>query len=317
MALGLSISGRRAACTLWFGLSVVVSLSIHWTAQAHEFTPPLRAMPTDVALRASGFASDLTFPDVATSKGDLATPHMMVVKPDGDGPFPALVMVHQCAGLNPAVAKWAHDAVDAGYVVLLIDSLKPRGLRSVCFGPRAGVNLFRGARDAFQAADHLRKLAYVDTAQISYVGFSWGAMVGLIASSARYTEALGGTPFKSIVSLYPGCFRVSRPNAPVFDIVSDDMVQPVLVLIGETDNETPPDECVAKFQSARDAGSLVDWHVYPETGHCWDCKHIDGFKKIDVRGNEIHYRYRPDIAADSLARVLEFLKGDRAAASKP
>lgn len=266
------------------------------------------AMPQDVAYRAAGFAADLTFPDHAETADDLTQPRMALLKPSGTGPFPALVMTHQCAGLNPAVAEWARVAARRGYVVLLVDSLQPRGVRSVCYGPRAGVNLFRGARDALQAADHLRKLPFVDGTRISFVGFSWGAMVGLVVASANYAQALGGRPFRAVASFYPGCFRISRPNTPAFDIVSADMHQPVLVLMGESDLETPATECVQKLQMAKTVAAMVDWHVYPHTGHCWDCEQLDGFSKTDIRGNRIQYHYDPSVTQDSLTRLFQFLE---------
>jgi dienelactone hydrolase len=264
-------------------------------------------MPEDVAFRAANFAPDLLFPERTEPIEALAEPRMALVKPPGDGPFPAVVMLHQCAGINPAVTTWAREAVTRGYAVMLVDSLKPRGVRSVCYGPRAGVNLFRGARDAFQAAAHLRTLPFVDGKRVSLIGFSWGGMVGLIAASDRYVRALGGQRFYTVASLYPGCFRVARPNTPAFDIVSDDMKQPVLVLMGETDIETPAAECIQKLQAAKESGALVDWHVYQQTGHCWDCQQLDGLSKTDVRGNLISYHYRSDVTSDSMDRLYKFI----------
>jgi dienelactone hydrolase len=58
-----------------------------------------------------------------------------LIKPAGPGPFPAIVLMHQCGGLNVAVAAWARAAVSHGYAVLLVDSLAPRSVKSVCFGP--------------------------------------------------------------------------------------------------------------------------------------------------------------------------------------
>ncbi|WP_211912270.1 dienelactone hydrolase family protein [Tardiphaga alba] len=295
----------RRLCQL---VVITAALSTASVSALHaEPEQPLRALPPDAAIRATTFAADLVFPERAEAVEALASPRAALLKPSGDGPFPALVMVHQCAGLNPAVAHWAREGVRRGYVVLLIDSLKPRDVQTVCYGPRAGVNLFRGAKDAFQAAAHLRNYPFVDPSRISFVGYSWGAMVGLIVASARYTDALGGRPFASITSFYPGCFRVSRPNAPVFDLVSDDMKQPVLVLMGDADNETPAAECVGKLQHAKSSGSLVDWHVYPDTGHCWDCQQLDGRTKTDMRGNQISYRFSAAATHDSSKRLFAFL----------
>jgi dienelactone hydrolase len=52
-------------------------------------------------------------------------------KPDGDGPFPAIVMLHDCSGLGPrssgAPARWAQLLATEGFVVAMPDSFTPRG----------------------------------------------------------------------------------------------------------------------------------------------------------------------------------------------
>lgn len=296
-------------CRARAGLGIT-ALAFLWGSSAGFAEAPvtvLQHLPAELAQSATTFAADLAFPTTAEAEDQLTVPRMAFLKPPGDGPFPALVILHQCGGVNDAVAGWARDATRRGYAVLLVDSLRPRQVRSVCYGPRNGVNLFRGARDVFQAADHLRKFSFVDPVRVSMVGFSWGAMVGLIAASARYADALQGRRFASVTSFYPGCFHVARPNAAEFDIASDDMRQPVLALMGERDNETPADECVTKFEAARRAGSAVAWHVYPDAGHCWDCKQLDGLSKVDVRGNTVSYHYRSDITQDSAQRLFAFL----------
>jgi dienelactone hydrolase len=55
--------------------------------------------------------------------------------------------------------------------------------------------------------------------------------------------------------------------------------------------------------------------VYPQATHCWDCRHLDGFSKTDVRGNSVTYRYSMDYTTDSLQRMFQFL--DRAMVSRP
>jgi hypothetical protein len=92
--------------------------------------------------RGATIAQDLAFPDAAGTIDQLASARMALIKPAGSGPFPAIVLMHQCTGLNRAVATWAGAAVSHGYVVLLVDSLGPRNVKSVCFGPRNGRSEF-------------------------------------------------------------------------------------------------------------------------------------------------------------------------------
>ena len=78
--------------------------------------------------------------------------------------------------------------------------------------------------------------------------------------------------------------------------------------MGELDNETPAGECVEKLKAAKAAGAPVEWHVYPETTHCWDCRQLDNFSKVDMCGNRVTYRYSEDVTRDSARRMFEFLQ---------
>jgi dienelactone hydrolase len=220
-------------------------------------------------------------------------------------------MVHQCAGLNPAVMANAREAVAQNYVVLMIDSFTPRDVTTVCYGPQKGVNFFRGVRDALQAAGHLRGLPYVDKKRIAMVGFSWGAMIGLMASSQHYASGAlaNAKPFAAVASFYPGCFKITPPNGrPPFEILNADIKHPLLVLMGEDDTETPAGECVNKLQAVKTTGAPVEWHVYPNATHCWDCRALDGRAKTDVRGNHVEYRFSPEATKDGRKRLFEFLQ---------
>ena len=268
-------------------------------------------------------ANDLTFP-IIPSKLSPGNPRMALLKPEGPGPFPALVLHHQCAGLgkkgmpNRSMATWSHAAVGQGFVVLIIDSLGPRNVDQVCFGPKGGVNFARGVRDAMQAATHLRTLAFVDETRIGHVGFSWGGMVALLGGNRVWRFTLpGGSGFSAAVAIYPGCFTIRPHNAPSFEIVTNRIDRPTLVLMGGKDTETPPDECVAKLHGARAAGAPVEWHIFSDATHCWDCAHLNGFSKNDWRGTPVVYRYNSAATKETSRRIFEFLARTWAAARFP
>ena len=268
----------------------------------------------ETLLEIATLAKDLTFPTEPARSTDGS--RMVLLKPDGPGPFPAIVLHHQCGGLhistgapNRSMGTWARLAVRQGYVVLLIDSLGPRGVDTVCLESKKGVNFPRGIRDALQAADHLRTLPYVDQKRIAHVGFSWGAMTALMGSATdlKGTLPLGGG-FAASVALYPGCFTLKSPYGPPFEIVRNRIEHPVLVLMGAKDIETPAAECVSKLQAAKDAGAPVEWYVFPNATHCWDCDHLDGTSRIDSHGDKVTYRFNPDVTRDSERRVFDFLE---------
>jgi dienelactone hydrolase len=165
----------------------------------------------------------------------------------------------------------------------------------------------RGVRDAMQAGAHIRGFDFVDKQRVAMAGYSWGAMVGLLASSKLWGETLCATErFAAVVSFYPGC--VATPaTGPAYDVGRVDIDRPLLVLMGDLDNETPPADCIPRFEAARVAGGPVEWHLYPQTTHCFDCANLNNFTKTDARGNRVTYRYSRENTKDAAERMFAFL----------
>jgi dienelactone hydrolase len=240
-------------------------------------------------------AKDLTFPSAPSSAAAIDGSRMALLKPNGSGPFPAIVLHHQCGGLHNKGGP---------------NRSSQRGVDSVCLGSKNGVNFPRGVRDAMQGADYLRTLPYVDKKRIAHVGFSWGAMVALLDSNSNWRAVLPGSEgFAATVALYPGCFTI-EPNtgAPPFETVQNRIDHPVLVLMGDKDIETPPDECLPKLQVAKEAGLPVEWHVFPNATHCWDCEGLNGVSKTDFRGTHLVYHFDAAATQEAKRRIFEFLE---------
>src|SRR5688572_14640867 len=51
----------------------------------------------------------------------------LFVRPEGKGPFPTIILLHGCDGIQPFQEQWTKDLVALGYVALLVDSHGPRG----------------------------------------------------------------------------------------------------------------------------------------------------------------------------------------------
>jgi len=66
-----------------------------------------------------------------TSSGALEQIPAELLKPDGSGPFPAIVIMDDCSGLGPrssgAPDRWAKEFVQRGYIVIIPDSFTTRG----------------------------------------------------------------------------------------------------------------------------------------------------------------------------------------------
>jgi dienelactone hydrolase len=205
--------------------------------------------------------------------------------------------------------QWAREAVARGYVAFLVDGFGQRNVDSTCYGAKNGVNLVRNVKDALQAAEHLRKLDFVDGKRIALAGYSHGAMIGLAAASRRWSTILGTGPgFAAIVSFYPGCFSIRPAAGTPYELIDPDIDRPLLVLMAEKDNETPAQECVAKLEPLKTSGAPVHWHIYPGATHCWDCENLHGVRKVDFRGSNVVYYYDRETTRDSAKRMFEFFE---------
>jgi len=273
-------------------------------------------------IEAARAAPDLKFPE-APAVVFPAAPEMAIYKPSGSGPFPALVLVHQCHGLglssrnwkNTSMLTWAKEAVSQGFVVLVLDSLRPRGVEMVCAGPKGGVTFARGTLDAMQAAEHLRKFDFVAPDRVSLIGFSWGGTVGLLASSKMWADTLSpGSRFAAAVALYPKCDAAGPANGGPFEVVSSDIDRSVMVLGGANDIEQPASECVSRLEPLKASGKPVDWTIYPQATHCWDCESLDGINAKTPRGDYV-VRYDRDATKKAMDQAFEYLS--RARSPKP
>lgn len=276
---------------------------------------PLSAMASglpEYGMRGGDRAKDLEFPTEVSDIAFEGTPRLAMFKPNGNGPFPGLVLAHQCGGLrnNESMLNWARKAVDRGYAVLLLDSLGPRGVDSVCKGPKGDVFQSRGANDALQAARHLRNQPFVDKNRIAYAGYSWGGGNGLLLASRQSASMLGMSDYRfdAVVSFYPPCNNYPTNGASPYTMIMSGIDRPLLVLLGGRDNETPPEECVNDLTPQKQAGAPIEWHLYPEATHCWDCIQWNGSRKTDIRGSTVEYIYDEAITQDSGKRMFDFIE---------
>jgi dienelactone hydrolase len=210
----------------------------------------LRSLLLGLALLASSAAAE------NITLGDDRIPARLL-KPGGAGPFPAVVILHDCSGLGPrssgAPDRWAEKLLDWGYVVILPDSFSTRGYpNGICTDDskgRADVRPIRRARDARIALDFLSTLPYVRKDRIGLMGGSHGG------ASTLATLLRPGSGFVAAVALYPRCSITPRLKPDV----------PLLILIGELDDWTPAKDC-RPLASAQN----VTLKIYPGVHHSFD-----------------------------------------------
>jgi dienelactone hydrolase len=224
--------------------------------------------------------------------GSIATPSpngtvqvpFRLLRPTGDGPFPAIVIVHDCSGLGPRASgwplRWARKLVAGGYVVIIPDSFTPRGFPDgVCTNDRAqAASPFVRSGDALAALAYLRDLPYVDGAHIGLMGGSHGGSTTLATMVDRGADPHAG--FAAAIAFYPACgvtygqWRVTRriePERLILDFAGAyKPVAPLLILIGEKDDWTLAAYCQSLADVAQGAGYPVSIKVYPGALHSFD-----------------------------------------------
>lgn len=204
-----------------------------------------------------------------------------VMKPDGPGPFPAIVIAHDCSGLgnrsSGAPDRWGRELLGRGYAILIPDSFSTRGFpEGVCTDAsprRSDVSPANRAHDAYAALAHARTLPYVDGKRVGLMGGSHGGATTLASMLAPASDADPlardkRAGFTAAVALYPACapgIRVWRNASGVYRPTA-----PLLILIGEKDDWTPAEPCRRLTEAAQQAGYPVAIKIYPGAHHSFD-----------------------------------------------
>jgi dienelactone hydrolase len=205
---------------------------------------------------------------------------------NASGKMPAVVIVPGSGGY----AKWMQDTIatplnQGGYITLIVDSFTARGVKET--GTNQGsVPMSASVMDGFQALRYLSGREDVDTSRIAVTGFSRGGVASMFTQEERLYRSLGfdALRFAAHVPFYPGCstqWQVPTPSSA-----------PILFLLGEKDEMTPPEVCIGYASRLKQAGVAVKTIVYPGALHAWTAdyqpRHVKAhvFAKCDLQIDE-------------------------------
>jgi len=208
-----------------------------------------------------------------------------LTKPSGDGPFPAIVLLHGGGGPREYYKAWIDRLRSWGFVTLMVNSYGPRGKSNYWTGQGELITPFRRALDAHGAKLYLAGLSYVDRDRVAVLGWSHGGMSTLEAVHGSHQ----GGPFRAAIAFYPYCKPMSKINAPL------------LVLIGEKDDWTPAYRC-EKFILPEENEQEIVLKVYPDAYHSFD----QPFSLRTYRGHKLGRN--SSAASDAYDRVRAFLE---------
>ena len=262
-----------AAAVTAIGLSYATGL------QADQ-TPPIGGGYTNVT------AIPVNDPAIKAISGAL-------FKPAGAGPFPAVVYMIGCAGLDPPPIRVQQKTdidhmLAKGVAILIVDSFTPRnepeGVCANLDGEKASQYFARGSNDALAAVTVLKAMPEIDAKRIFLVGFSLGAISSLLATDSQNAASRDGG-VAGVVAYYPFC---------------DDGVHPTvrtLVLIDEKDDWTPAAKCQAVTGKTN-----FEVVVYPGATHVFN---MPSEKPLDVLGHR--FVYDEEATQDAQKRADAFM----------
>jgi dienelactone hydrolase len=243
--------------------------------------------------------------------GDL-TLHGTLYRPEGAGPFNAVVAMHDCGGIvrRPATSsqlysEWANRLVADGFVVLFPDSFGSRGLGSQCRERQRKVHASRErVADANAARRWLQSQSYVKADHISLLGWSNGGVATLWAVRPTAAPRDGSADFRSAVVFYPSC-RKSRETAWSARV-------PTLILIGSVDDWTLASTCQQMVAGARERSARAEIVVYPGAHHEFDRANTPirlrtGLVNTADPSGKAHGGTDPTARSDALKRVPVWL----------
>lgn len=232
-----------------------------------------------VALASSGLMQaqqEVSFPS-----GD-STAHGLLYLPQGPGPHPALVVIHEWWGLNDWIKQEASGYAARGYVALAVDLYRGK----TADNPETAHELMRGlpqdqgVRDLTSAVKYLESRKDVARDRIGAVGWCMGGGFAL-------QLAINAPTLKAVAINY-GALATDKSDLSRIHAA-------VLGNFGGKDQGIPP-EAVHSFEAAmKGLGKPVDVKIYPDAGHA--------FENPNNKAG-----YRADDASDAMARMDRFFK---------
>lgn len=175
----------------------------------------------------------------------------------------AVILSHGSGGKGSMYKVWHKVLHEAGYATFQIDHFKPRNVINVTHG-QLRVSEQQMAFDILHAHKLLQTHPHIKKDQIFHMGWSKGAIAGLIASFEK-VQNLVGYPSSTarpagFLSFYPWCgFRTTLK-----------MASPVTILHGDKDDYTPLGLCQTLYSDLKPVNPDLTLKVFENSEHGFD-----------------------------------------------
>lgn len=232
-----------------------------------------------------------------------------VVRPQGDGPFPAVVQLHGCGGRKPLQDRWAEVVRDAGWAAVIVDSYAHRRISdreayaTVCTGLR-----FRGAEragDLFAAMEWVREQAWADASQIVVAGWSHGGWTALDAmamepgAEAQRLTGLTGLPEEPLAGLAGAFLVYPYASPPSLARLRGLRVEAApFAIVGGSDVIVGGRGLGRALQRMKTPGEAIDVVVFEKATHAFD----------ELEAKDLRVRYDAGLTKRAQGLLVDYLR---------
>ena len=228
----------------------------------------------------------------AAGGGDLI--HAYVARPEGDGPFPGVILIHHMPGWDELYFEFTRRFASHGYTAICPD-LYCRFGHGTPDDVTATVRAQGGVADASVVADAGAALALLKSlptsnGKVGIIGTcSGGRHATLVASRVSGFDAVADLWGGGVVQA-PDQLTETRPVAPISLTAS--LNAPLLGIFGNDDQSPPPDQVNLHEAELKKHGKTYEFYRYDGAGHGFFYYHRDA--------------YRPEAAMDGWTKIFTF-----------
>ena len=221
-----------------------------------------------------------------------------LAKPNGDGHFPAVVVLPDCIGLTPFVREiLTAQLASWGYVTLVVDSWTTRHAQAGCFLNGQEPPGVDRVADAYGGLFYLAGLPLVQRDRVGVLGFATGGVFVLTLAEPQSQSSVVNDPnlsFRAGVSYYPDCTALGQAQKAAF---------PLLIMVGQDDQRTRAQACAEIARPENGDGNPIEVQVYPGVKHGFADPHWE--RSGEILG--FAAAYDAQAAEGALLRAREFL----------
>lgn len=215
------------------------------------------------------------------------TMRLYVSRPDGPGPFPAVVVIQGQKGVDRFIEEATQRLAGQGYVAVGPDLYHrdPPDCRDDVKTRRARLRDTSVITDVNAAAEFLKADPRVDGARLAIMGFCMGGRVTFLMSEA-------GPAFRAASDFYGGNMFEPWGEGPSPFERAAEVHCPLMGHFGLEDENPSPADIKKLDAELKRLGKPHEFYSYEKTGHAF----------MDPHGD----KHRPESAAAAWTRTLEF-----------